>query len=89
MKISENNYLIRQSFSPSFMKIGQKLWIFTNGQFLHVSIFFTQTSDQGFLKRHCTILYGLGTKGHQSWPCGSVNIMPSHIIHNLFHKITN
>ena len=28
MKLGESNYLIRQSFSPSFMKIGQKMWIF-------------------------------------------------------------
>ena len=28
IKLGENNYLMRQSFSPSFMRIGQKLWIF-------------------------------------------------------------
>ena len=28
MKLGENNHFMRQSFSPSFMRIGQRLWIF-------------------------------------------------------------
>ena len=28
MKLGENVYIMRQLFSPSFMRIGQKLWIF-------------------------------------------------------------
>ena len=40
MKLSENDNLMRQSFSPSFMRIEQKMWIFTNGQYLNVSHFF-------------------------------------------------
>ena len=40
MKLGENNYVLRQSFSPSFIRIGQKLWIFSNGQFLNVCWFF-------------------------------------------------
>ena len=29
MKLQENNYLMRWIFFPSFIRIGQKLWIFT------------------------------------------------------------
>ena len=39
MRLGEYNYDMRQSFSPSFMRIGQKLLII-NGQLLDVSRFF-------------------------------------------------
>ena len=34
------NHLMRQSFSPSFIRIGQKLWFFYWSQLLDVSVFF-------------------------------------------------
>ena len=40
MKLGENNYHMRLSFSPSFMKIGQKIGFFNNGQFFNVGPFF-------------------------------------------------
>ena len=44
MKLSENNHLMRQSFSQSFMRIGQKLWIFYYWPILEsMPGFFTQT----------------------------------------------
>ena len=39
-KLGENFYHIRSSFSQSFMRIEQELWIFMSGQFLYVSRFF-------------------------------------------------
>ena len=39
MKVGENDYLMSQSFLPSFMKIRQKLWIFYS-LFLNVYRFF-------------------------------------------------
>ena len=41
MKLVENNYLMRQLFSPSFIRIGQKLWIFYKWLILNVSCFFS------------------------------------------------
>ena len=44
MKLSENDHLMRQSFSPSFMRIEQKLWIFYQRPiFEHVLFFLAQT----------------------------------------------
>ena len=44
MKLGENNYLIRQSSTPSFMRIGQKLWIFYKWPIFECAcFFFTQT----------------------------------------------
>ena len=46
MKLGENDYFIRWILWPSFMKIGQKMWIFTKSQFLNVSHFLTQFLPQ-------------------------------------------
>ena len=46
------------SFSPSFMRIGQKLWIFTNGQYFNVCVLFLDFISFGlsrFLSR-CKLL---------------------------------
>ena len=44
MKLVENNNLMRQSFSPSFKRIGQKMWIFYQWAiFERVWFFVTQT----------------------------------------------
>ena len=44
MKIGENTFLMRKSFSPSFMMIEQKLWIFYKWPIFEcVWFFFTQT----------------------------------------------
>ena len=44
MKLGENNYHMRLSFSPSFMKIGQKMWIFYQWPIFERGPFFlTQT----------------------------------------------
>ena len=44
MKLGENDYLIRQLFSPSFMRMGQKWWIFYYWAiFERVRFFLTQT----------------------------------------------
>ena len=43
MKLGENDYLLRQSFSPSFIRIGQNCGFFTNDQFFACFCFFTQT----------------------------------------------
>ena len=44
MKLGENDYLMRQLFSPSFMRIGQKLWNFYYWPiFERVRFFLTQT----------------------------------------------
>ena len=48
MKLCENDYLMRWSFSPSFMKIGQKMGIFYYWAiFKHVSCVFPQTWHLG------------------------------------------
>ena len=41
MKLGENDYLMRQSFSPIFMRMGKKIVVFfIIGQFLNVCGFF-------------------------------------------------
>ena len=46
MKLSENDYIMRSLFSPSFIRIGQELWIFNkwpifeHGPFLCSSPYF-------------------------------------------------
>ena len=51
MKVGENDCLMRKSFSPSFMRIRQKSWNFTIGQFFNVSLF-SQTLVSDFPTNH-------------------------------------
>ena len=50
MKLGENNHIIRQLFSPSFTRIGQKLWIFHYWPiFEYVRFLLTQTLGMIFV----------------------------------------
>ena len=60
----ENDLLKKWLFPPSFMRIGQKMWIFTNGQFLNMSHFFTQTL---FCWSNC-----LGNSQEQCFKCNLI-----------------
>ena len=58
MKLGENNHLTRKSFSPSFIRIGQKLWIFYQWLiFESVPFFLPQTFLVAYQSSNCHCLY--------------------------------
>ena len=63
MKLRENDYLLRWLFIPSFMKIQQKMFFFTNGQFLNVGPFF----DSGFMLANLVTVIEIHSKAGEIW----------------------
>ena len=61
IKLGENDYLMRQSFSTSFMRIGQKLWIFLLMVNFWVCLFFSYSDLSCYF-----FVYSLGQIGHRN-----------------------
>ena len=78
MKLGENDYVIRQSFSLSLMSIGQRLWIFHQWPiFQCVPFFLTQTLFQfghGYDHAQCQFLNKFGLFGSVLGAAGTAGI---------------